>query len=93
MTVSELLRELACREISLVKEGDKLSLKGKGAALLADLRQELKAHRRKLLATVGGSNAGEYFGPPRTQNSLDSPARLTPSSTLSSPASRLGASG
>jgi hypothetical protein len=93
MTVSELLRELACREISLVKEGDKLRLKGKGAALPADLRQELKAHRRELLPPWGALMPGNILGHPVRRIHWIPLARLTPSSTLSSPASRLGASG
>jgi hypothetical protein len=52
MTVSELLRELESRQISLAAKGNKLCLKGKGAALPADLREELKAHRMELLAAV-----------------------------------------
>ena len=72
MTASELLRELEFREISLVVKGNKLRLKGKGAALPADLRQELKVHREELLSALGGSNAGEYFAPPRSMNSTNS---------------------
>jgi hypothetical protein len=52
MTLSEVLVELECRGISLVRDGDRLRVEGKGAALPPELVQELQEHQGELLESL-----------------------------------------
>jgi hypothetical protein len=53
MTLPELLTELQCRGISLVRDGDQVRCEGKGDSLPLELLQEVRERRAEILESLG----------------------------------------
>jgi TubC N-terminal docking domain len=61
MNLSELLAELQCRGVSLVRDDNEVRCEGRGSPLPPELLQELQDHRAELLESL--AQCGWYKAP------------------------------